>query len=247
MEGLALRDPGVPFVRLGSSGDGGYVIPDDLEGVVACVSPGVADRADFELALLERGIPCHLLDGSVPRAPLDHPLLTFEPTFLGPRDQPGWTTLRRVIADVAPPEGDMVLQMDIEGWEWEVIPAAGSDVLSRFRIIVLELHDLHLMATRSGLRRVQEVFSALSQDFVLVNLHPNNYEFPISWHGLSMHPVVEMTWLRQDRVQSVGPGRYPHPLNAANSPDLPDFALDPRWCAGTGLKPSGAASRATSV
>ena len=30
-----------PLIRLGSEADGGYLVPDDLEGIVACFSPDV--------------------------------------------------------------------------------------------------------------------------------------------------------------------------------------------------------------
>jgi hypothetical protein len=37
-----------PLIRMGE-GDGGYLIPDDLNGITACFSPGVDNRATFEL------------------------------------------------------------------------------------------------------------------------------------------------------------------------------------------------------
>ena len=38
-------DSGRKMIRLGPDKDGGYIIPDDLEGITACFSPGVADEA----------------------------------------------------------------------------------------------------------------------------------------------------------------------------------------------------------
>ena len=32
-----------PLIRIGSEFDGGYLVPDDLDGVSACFSPGVND------------------------------------------------------------------------------------------------------------------------------------------------------------------------------------------------------------
>ncbi len=49
-------DSGHSLVRLGGDGDGGYLVPDDLEGIGACFSPGVSDVADFELAFAARGV-----------------------------------------------------------------------------------------------------------------------------------------------------------------------------------------------
>src|SRR4051794_36195573 len=36
-----------PLIRLGGEHDGGYLLPDDLDGIVACFSPGVSDEASF--------------------------------------------------------------------------------------------------------------------------------------------------------------------------------------------------------
>jgi hypothetical protein len=35
------------LIRLGSKNDGGYLVPDDLDGIVACFSPGVSRIANF--------------------------------------------------------------------------------------------------------------------------------------------------------------------------------------------------------
>src|SRR5882672_12776193 len=45
---------GKDLIRIGSDRDGGYLLPDDLEGIQYCFSPGVGASADFEnhLALL---------------------------------------------------------------------------------------------------------------------------------------------------------------------------------------------------
>ncbi len=40
------------LIRVGSPADGGYLIPNDLEGVKWLFSPGVSDNWSFEAALL---------------------------------------------------------------------------------------------------------------------------------------------------------------------------------------------------
>jgi hypothetical protein len=37
---------------------------------------------------------------------------------------------------------DFILQMDIEGWEYPTLLNVSEDVLKRFRIIVIEVHDI---------------------------------------------------------------------------------------------------------
>ena len=55
----------IPYelVRVGGDADGAYLIPNDLEGVQACFSPGVANFKNFEDELVQRyGIRCHMCD-----------------------------------------------------------------------------------------------------------------------------------------------------------------------------------------
>lgn len=57
----------IPYelVRVGGDADGAYLIPNDLEGVQACFSPGVANFKNFEDELVQRyGIRCHMCDYS---------------------------------------------------------------------------------------------------------------------------------------------------------------------------------------
>ena len=50
------------LIRIGREGDGGYLIPNDLEGIEVCFSPGVEGTADFERDLANRGIKCFFAD-----------------------------------------------------------------------------------------------------------------------------------------------------------------------------------------
>ncbi len=73
-----------PLIRLGTThGDGGYLVPDDLDGIVACFSPGIDIQASFENSLIERGIPCFLADASVAGAPIKGDMVHFTKKFLG--------------------------------------------------------------------------------------------------------------------------------------------------------------------
>ena len=66
------------LIRLGADGDGGYLVPNDLDGIEACFSPGVADTATFEDELVQRGIKSYLADFSVEQAPIANKMISFE-------------------------------------------------------------------------------------------------------------------------------------------------------------------------
>jgi Methyltransferase FkbM domain len=218
----------IPLIRLGGEADGGYLVPDDLNDILACFSPGVDVTATFELELVRRGIPCFLADASVDKAPIEHPLVHFQKKYLGlEKDQ---ISLDAWVNTCAPPQGDLLLQMDIEGAEWPVLLNVSDRALERFRIIIIEFHYLESIFHKSDLRIFQATFARLLQYFHVVHSHPNNVAVPIVKGRVVVPKYLEMTFLRKDRAQALGfSNSFPHPLDRANVPSLPDFALPRVW------------------
>jgi len=213
-------DAGHPLVRIGAAGDGGYLVPDDLLGITACFSPGVSAIAAFEADLESRGIVSYLADGSVPGPPPGCGHMHFERKFLGTYEADDLTTLGAWVArQPQAATGDLILQMDIEGAEYDVIANVAPDLLRRFRIIVVEFHDLHCLAQPFVHARMVAAFRKLAQTFVPVHLHPNNYAGIATIAGLRMPRMLEVTYLRRDRCRRLVPRRdFPHPLDRDNMP-----------------------------
>lgn len=242
-------DSGHPLVRVGGDGDGGYLLPDDLDGVVACFSPGVGESSSFELDLDRRGIACFLADASVDGPPPAARHLDFERAFLGTCDGPALTTLESWMArHPASLSGDCVLQMDIEGSEYGVLLTTPREVLRRFRIIAIELHHVEQLVHPVAGPLMAAAFRRLAEDFVPVHLHANN-----TGRALRIGPVIyprllEVTWIRRDRCRRMlplAPGR--HPLERDNCPSKPSFELGPEWFAEAGGIRAGASRPAPAV
>lgn len=68
---------GFDLLRVGPTGDGGYLVPDDLAGIEACFSPGVGDISGFELDCAGRGMKVFLADHSVAKPSGNHECFTF--------------------------------------------------------------------------------------------------------------------------------------------------------------------------
>jgi hypothetical protein len=139
-----------PFqlVRIGGAADGAYLIPDDLDGIIACFSPGASNTKAFEDELaLSYGIRSHICDFSSEMHRFETPFIpgmqTFEKKWLDVVDTSSTITLANWTKSVeGGEEGDFILQMDIEGAEYRNLLAAPSACIQKFRIIVLELHSL---------------------------------------------------------------------------------------------------------
>ncbi|MGA8739910.1 MAG: hypothetical protein WB561_01840, partial [Terracidiphilus sp.] len=108
------------MIRFGGDGDGGYLVPDDLEGIEYCFSPGVSFLSKFENELADRNIKSFLADYSVDAPTIIRPEFTFDKKFLGSWDRDKFITLASWKDQYLKGySGDLILQMDIESAEWE--------------------------------------------------------------------------------------------------------------------------------
>ena len=173
-----------PLMRIGGVQDGAYLVPDDLTGIVACFSPGVANRKDFEDELVARfGIRSHLCDYSSDEnsfaTPLKPGMQTFRKQWLDIDGCENCVSLEAWVAELEPSSGDLLLQMDIEGAEYRNLCNCSPGLLARFRVILLELHGLEMVNDPTRLKEVlAPLLLLLDQQFVCVHAHPNNVAGP---------------------------------------------------------------------
>lgn len=225
--------PGIEMVRVGARCDGGYVVPDILSEIRECFSPGVDTVAHFELELERRGIACHLLDGSVEKAPVDLTNGTFTRRFLSARTEGSDVTLEDWMSDVgAGNHEDALLQMDIEGSEYACLLATPRDVLRRFKVIVVELHSLTSLADQEFFNMFSEFSKKLTNDHAVVHLHPNNIRGIERIRSVEVHRILEVTLLRSDMFVEQPP-RYAEglrtDLDSPCVPQKPDIGLSSQW------------------
>lgn len=216
----------IPLLRVGGPGDGGYLLPDDLDGIKAVFSPGVAETATFESWFAERGVPSYLIDGSLAKPPVDDPLLKFESLWLASETQLGYSvSLTDWIEQNCPGTSDLILQIDIEGAEYESLLSTSSETLSAFRIIVIELHELHTITSKMGNRMVRLLMRHLLHSHDLVHTHVNNFEAGLKLGNLRIPEVIELTFHRKDRSSLTGQiALLPHALDEPNT-QQPDWTI----------------------
>jgi len=214
------------LVRIGGANDGGYLLPDDLAGISKCFSPGVDVTATFEKDLLSRGIRSHLADASVDGAPDGLEVASFTKKFLGGVNNDTYMTLERWMYNERAFMNDFILQMDIEGAEYQTILETPLHTLRRFRIIAIEIHNAQCWFAPIAWEVVQTFFTKLTSEFHVVHNHPNNNCPFIEVDGLLIPTVFELTLLRKDRSEALGyVTEFPHPLDQPNVLDKPDRPL----------------------
>jgi hypothetical protein len=208
-----------PLIRLGPKGDGGYLVPDDIEGIQACFSPGVSNSSDFELACAQRGMQVYMADYSVDGPATAHPNFHFQKKFVGATTSDVFMTMADWIRESGvDPSDELLLQIDIEGHEYETFLSMPDDLMRRFRIIVVEFHRLHQLWSLPFFRLASSAFRKILQTHACVHLHPNNCRSSVYMQGIDIPRVMEFTFLRRDRfTQSGFATRFPHPLDADNT------------------------------
>ncbi len=221
----------IELIRIGGDTDGGYLIPNDLEGISACFSPGVSDVASFEMDLQKRGIPSYLADYSVDGPPAGFNPAKFTKKFIGPQNTDTTMTLDHWVSDCVPDsDNDLLLQMDIEGDEYRSLPATNATTLKRFRIILLEIHRLDRLYNPAFFRLFKRTMEKLMVDFTIVHNHPNNCCGSVSISGVEVPRVLELTFLRKDRIKEATPAlEFPHKLDWDNVPDKAPLVLPEVW------------------
>jgi len=198
------------LTRIGSRKDGGYLVPIDFKGIQACFSPGAENRKTFEDDLCKRhGISCHICDFSSDiesfKTKLIPGLQTFEKAWLAKTTSQTCISLQDWVDIRCPGRGDLLLQLDIEGGEYDILLNSKSELIKRFRIIIIEFHDFDQIILNP--ERYPEKIHALEKLFtthICVHVHPNNCcgMSLDSQSKMNIPNTIEISLIRKDRFST---------------------------------------------
>lgn len=198
-------DNGHHLRRIGPLSDGSYLLPDDLREIALNISPGVGKTFQFEKALLDEfQIPSIMLDASV-ESPMNLPKeIEFVAKFVFPQNNSdeGISINELVTLATAKLGGaDFMLQMDIEGAEYEILKYIKTQDLLRFRILAIEFHDMELWVQNAFYSRtVDPIFSKLLEHFDIVHSRSHNSSHTFYYKGFFIPSALELTFHRKDRL-----------------------------------------------
>ena len=230
---------GYDLIRIGGNRDGSYLVPNALEGINLCLSPGTCGIVDFETHLAESyGIPSLLCDPAEDAPTNLHPLIKFDRLALAASDSPSTTTLSSWIKrhghhDSCP----LLLSMDIEGAEVQILQEIDLVMLASIRIATIEFHYLDLLHSPEHQFYAEAVVDAIARMttlFDVVHFKPNNncpYEILADdQSAFTLYTCIELTFLSKQLRRSVPvpvrPTMLPHPLDHSNVADKPPVNYD---------------------
>lgn len=219
------------LIRFGPKGDGGYLIPDDLNGIQACFSPGVGNLSGFENDCAKRGMQIFLADKSVKFPALENPNFNFIKKHIGPLTNTDFITINDWVSEsLDDKDSDLLLQMDIEGYEYSTILNMSNNLLKRFRIIVIEFHSLNKLWDNEFYSIASLVFQKLLQHHTCIHIHPNNSCGKSKIKGVEIPKVAEFTFFRKDRIKENDlETSFPHLLDFDNDPNFKTMILPKFW------------------
>jgi hypothetical protein len=197
---LTPQNVGHELIRVGNTNDGGYLLPNDLNGIVRCISPGCDQNISFETDLLEQfSISSIIVDKKAAKPKNLDNAHTYIEKWIGVSESEEQVTLGEIIRYHK--AGDLILQMDIEGEEYKTLSHTSRADLERFRIITIEFHHLSRLKNSIFLEFAgPAVFGKLNDSHIVIHVHPNNCAPSWSHKGILYPEVVEVTYIRRDRV-----------------------------------------------
>lgn len=165
------------LVRIGNQkGDGGYLIPNDFSDVKYLFSLGVGNEFSFEEDLFQRGIKVFMADYTVPKNKFKNLEYNFTQLFI--KNYNSEKSLRfddwkeACITDKS--KHNIILQIDIEGDEYSVIPSIKKENLLITKFLIVEFHFLTRYFDKKFHNQINSCFERISEFFYPVHLHVNN-------------------------------------------------------------------------
>lgn len=199
--------PSQDRIRIGSEGDGGYVLLDKgLEDIDVLYSYGVENNSDFERMFCENySAIARLYDHTVDAAPVESNLLFFHKEGIGSKKTKHCNTLENHIEQNKDKGKNMILKMDVEGAEWDTLPNIPDAVFGLFDQLVIEIHFLHSKTpqnkgdnlSESEIAKKNNALKKITQSYYLYHVHANNYSPLFYYNGLKIPNCMELTFVNK--------------------------------------------------
>jgi len=236
MEIIPLLTPmdisGSKYRRIGRDYDGGYIMLDDFSSkkIDASYSFGIGDDVSWDEEIAEQGINIYMYDHTIKKLPKSNPRFHFYSVGVsGAPEEEDFETLSNLIKrNGHETSKNLLLKMDIEGYEWSVFKETPSAVIGQFVQIVIELHGLDPNKSKQDLSQIVSVLRKINQTHQSIHVHANGTS-TINWIGNSVLPsVLEVTYIRRadyaDRlIQNTR--IFPTEIDQPTFPELPDVHL----------------------
>jgi hypothetical protein len=219
---IKIIDSGHKLIRIGSSSDGGYLIPNILDQIEFCFSPGVGNSTTFENHLLNYNIKSFLADNTVDYFGEHNFIKKNLNSFSDEKNITLEDWVNEKLSSRS--NNNLLLQMDIEGSEIECLYNSSINCLDRFKIIIIEFHHFHYILNYLGLKIYNDLFDKILKTHHIVHIHPNNVGPTLNICNNEITNGYEITFINKKDCKYVKKINYsfPHKYDYKNVSSLPD-------------------------
>lgn len=225
-------------IRIGNQHDGGYIALKEIcEKTKFGYSLGIGNDIGFEVDFIKRfpDVKIECFDPTIESLPKHSNNESFKNlTFkkLGP------VSINKI-------QNDSLLKMDIEGCEWDAIIGSTGMFsimnLMKFNQILIEIHLLHVeprktksdyfnslyqrfadSVNESLFHNYYSALKSLNHFFYIFHIHPNNSLPKISIGEYKFPPLIELSFVRKDLVDTVYDTHTNFPVDGLDYPNKTD-------------------------
>ena len=218
-------------IRLGTNGDGGYVISDLSGNYDAYISCGVADEEGFTRDFLTKynylkRDNCFAFDGTINDYPWSYTndIQFVKKNIDANKNDEKHTTLTEYMEKY----DNIFLNMDIEGAEWEWLNELDEKYLNKCKQITLEFHGLCFRYDKEWkipTEKQFKCFKKLKNTHYIIHAHGNTCNF----FANGLPNVIELTFVRKNCFSDIpmfNNEELPSRLDFVNSPGRQEFDLN---------------------
>lgn len=219
---IEIIDSGHELIRIGPNFDGGYLVPNILDQIEFCFSPGVGNCSSFENNLSNYNIKSFLADNTVDYFGKHNFIKKNLNSFSDEKNITLEDWVNEKISSRS--NNNLLLQMDIEGSEIECLYNTSINCLDRFKIIIIEFHHFHCILNHLGLKIYNDLFDKILKTHHIVHIHPNNVGPTLNICSNEITNGYEITFINKKDCKYVKKINYslPHKYDYKNVSSLPD-------------------------
>ena len=173
--------------------DGSYVVLNDFENIKIAYSLGIDGNVDFDKALADRGIDVYMYDHTINKLTYENEKFHWKKIGIGGNSERSNNI--QTLEDMLKENGhlnekNMVLKMDVEGAEWNALNDMNTDILEKFKYIIIEYHINRLEASF-----IYNIFKKINKTHQVFYIHTNHMAPIINFGNNRIVSCIEVSYV----------------------------------------------------
>jgi hypothetical protein len=223
-----MRALGSDLVRIGQDLDGGYVMLDYKLRDTIAYNFGISNEVSWDRDMLFLRNVIYQYDHTISDTPLHDTDVKYFKKGIASSEQEEMVTLSSAIfSNGHQDRNDLILNIDIEGYEYDVLRSIPPETFAQFSQIVIEYHWFsQALQDKKSLEDYIYAIQHISKTHQIIHVHGNNFSGFGVYSGIVVPDVIEATYVRKSDHSFVKNDDYfPTTLDRPNNPNEKDIPL----------------------